>query len=233
MDKMWSYYKQKLIESADGKYKAFNDPIVNCEYPTLGVRTPIVKKLAASVDLADRDNVLDGFFKDDDLSYDTVLFAGCLAAKKGDYEKTRAYLTRMIPMFKSWAHVDCVVPCLRWADKDVFLTDFSYLLDCDGQYEVRTYIIFLFGCLTEERIDFVLKTLRSVEYGRYYVDMAAAWLLAECLVKFYDKTLKLFETPVFPVFVHNKAIQKARESFRISPDVKAYLNTLKIKRSAR
>lgn len=231
MGNEWSYYKQKLIESADAEYKAFNDPIVNCEYPTLGVRTPVIKKLASSVALADRDDVLDGFFADGEPTYDTVLFAGCLAAKKGDYEKTRCHLARIIPLFRSWAHVDCVVPCLRWVDKDGFLNDFSYLLDRDGQYETRTYIIFLFECLTDERVEFVLETLKTVRYGRYYVDMAAAWLLAECLVKFYDKTLKLFEAPVFPVFVHNKAIQKARESFRISPDVKAYLNTLKIKRS--
>ena len=157
------------------------------------------------------------------------MLCGIVCAGKGDYAQTRDYLKRIIPLFGSWAHPDCVIPSLNWVDKDEFLRDFAYLLDCNGQYEVRSYIIFLFDCLTADRIDFVINTLKAVRYGDYYVDMAAAWLLAECLVKFYDKTLPLFQTPVFPRFVHNKAIQKARESYRVSPESKAYLNSLKLK----
>lgn len=233
---MYETYEQckaALFAEIDEKYDKFNNPIVNCEgYPTRGVRTPVIKKLAKSVPLAVRDEVLNGFFADTDLTYETVLFAGVLAARKGEYySRTREYISRLVPLFRSWAHVDCVTPCLRWADKDALWHDFRYLLDCEGQYEKRFYIMIMFSCcLGDEYIDKILETLRyNVTYGQYYVDMAAAWLLAECLVKYYDKTLPLFTTQVFPKFVHNKAIQKARESFRISPDTKAYLNTLKVK----
>lgn len=232
---MYETYEQckaELLKNVDEKYDKFNNPIVNCEgYPTLGVRTPIIKKLAKSVPIAARDEVLSGFFADKDLSYDTVLFAGALAARKGDYDKSREYLSRLVPMFRSWAHVDCVTPCLDWADKQTVWNDFRYLLNRDGQYEKRFYVMIMFSCcLCDEYIDRILDTLRNnVTYGQYYVDMAAAWLLAECLVKYYDKTLPLFTNQTFPKFVHNKAIQKVRESFRVSPDTKAYLNTLKVK----
>ncbi|MDE7107935.1 MAG: DNA alkylation repair protein [Clostridiales bacterium] len=232
---MYETYEQckaELLKNVDRKYDDFNNPIVNCEgYPTLGIRTPIIKKLAKSVPINARDEVLNGFFADKDLSYDTVLFAGVLAARKGDYDKSREYLSRLVPMFRSWAHVDCVTPCLRWADKSALWDNFRYLLDCEGQYEKRFYVMIMFSCcLGDEYIDRILETLRyNVTYGQYYVDMAAAWLLAECLVKYYDKTLPLFTAQTFPKFVHNKAIQKARESFRVSPDTKAYLNTLKVK----
>lgn len=222
--------KAALFENIDEKYDAFNRPIVNSEYKTIGVRTPIVKKLAKSVPFECRDRVMSGFFSDAEPIYETVLFAGCLAARKGDYEITRTYLKRLIPMFGSWAHVDCVVPCLDWVDKDVFLRDFAYLLRSQRQYEVRTYVIFLFDCLQDDRIDFVLDTVKNLQFGEYYVDMAAAWLLAECLVKYYGKTIGFFQGVTFPDFVHNKALQKARESYRISPETKAYLNTLKRKR---
>lgn len=233
---MYETYEQvkvALFENIDEKYAEFNNPIANCEgYPTIGVRVPVIKKLAKSVPISARDNVLNGFFVDTDLTYETVLFAGVLAARKGEYySETREYLSRLIPLFRSWAHVDCVTPCLRWADKDALWNDFRYLLDCAGQYEKRFYIMIMFSCcLSDEYIDKILETLRyNVTYGQYYVDMAAAWLLAECLVKYYDKALPLFTEKVFPKFVHNKAIQKARESFRISPETQAYLNTLKIK----
>lgn len=221
-----------LFGNIDADYNNFNNKIVNCDYPTYGVRTPVIKKLAKAVPISARSKVLDGFFADKDLTYETVLFAGVLAARKGEYyTETREYLTRLVPIFRSWAHVDCVTPCLRWADKDALWNDFRYLLDCAGEYEKRFYIMIMFSCcLNDGYIDRILDTLRyNVTYGQYYVDMAAAWLLAECLVKYYDKALPLFVEQVFPKFVHNKAIQKARESYRISAEVKQYLNTLKVK----
>lgn len=221
-----------LFNNIDADYNQFNNPIVNCDYPTYGVRTPIIKKLAKAVPISARSIVLDGFFADKDLTYETVLFAGVLAARKGEYyAESRQYLMRLVPLLRSWAHVDCVTPCLRWADSNALWNDFRYLLDCAGEYEKRFYIMIMFSCcLNDEYIDKILDTLRhSVTYGQYYVDMAAAWLLAECLVKYYDKALPLFIQQVFPKFVHNKAIQKARESYRISAEVKQYLNSLKIK----
>lgn len=228
----YSDIKAALAANVDLKYKAFNDPIANCAYKTLGVRIPVIKKLAKSVPVSDRDGILNEFLADDDITFETVLFAGCLAARKGDYAETREYLARIIPLFGSWAHVDCVTPCLRWADERALCKDFEYLLNSDGEFEKRFYIMILMSCcLNDEYIDKILDTLRfKVEYGQYYVDMAAAWLLAECLVKYYDKTLPLFKTVTFPKFVHNKAIQKARESYRIEHETKAYLNTLKIGR---
>lgn len=228
----YSDIKAALAANVDLKYKAFNDPIANCAYKTLGVRIPVIKKLAKSVPISDRDGILNEFLADDDITFETVLFAGCLAARKGDYAETREYLARIIPLFGSWAHVDCVTPCLRWADDSALCKDFEYLLNSDGEFEKRFYIMILMSCcLNDEYIDKILDALRfKVDYGQYYVDMAAAWLLAECLVKYYDKTLPLFKTVTFPKFVHNKAIQKARESYRIEPETKAYLNTLKIGR---
>lgn len=229
---MYTTYEQlknALNENIDVKYNDFNNPIVNSEYRTLGVRTPVMRKIAKAVSLDHRDGIMESFFADEDKTYEAVLLAGLIAARKGEYPKTREYIKRLVPLFGSWAHTDCVIPSLDWTDRDAVLSDFRYLLDCDGQYEVRAYIIYMFDCLTAERIDFVLDTLKGVRYGQYYVDMAAAWLLAECLVKFYDKTVGLFQTHTFPKFVHNKAIQKARESYRISEEIKEYLKGLKIR----
>lgn len=224
--------KDILMNNADKDYDAFNSRIVKSEYPTVGVRTPVIKKLAKNTPIENREKILDEFMRDKDKTYELVLYAGCLAARKSaHYGQTRDYLSALVPLFGSWAHVDCVTPLLTWADRAALWRDFRYLLDADGQYQKRFYIMIMFSCcLNDEYVDSILDTLRrDVRYGQYYVDMASAWLLAECLIKYYDKTLPLFETREFPRFVHNKALQKARESFRIPPDIKEYLNTLKIK----
>lgn len=220
-----------LRQNADRAYNEFNSRIVNSDYETIGVRIPTIKKLVRSVALDCRDDILDGFFADKSKSFESVLFAGCLASRKNDYGKTREYLTRIVPLLGSWAHVDCITPCLRWIDADTLWNDFRYLLDGDGEYETRFYIMIMFSCsLDDSHIDDILETLRrDVVFGKYYIDMAAAWLLAECLVKYRDKTLPLFVSQVFPKFVHNKALQKARESHRVLKNDKAYFAMLKIK----
>lgn len=226
-------YGATADEKVDGSFYERHCRITNCASGTLGIRTPVIKRLAKLVTIERRDEVLRGFFESGDCEYEAKLFAGLLAARKGDYEKTRAYLKRLIPMFDSWAHSDVIVPCLRWTDADVFLRDFSYLLDSDGQYEVRTYIIYVMTrCLCDDGIDFALDLLfTKVRYGRYYVDMAAAWCIAEALVKHYGKALAMLKMKTLPPFVHNKAIQKARESFRITDGQKAELAALKIARA--
>jgi len=113
-------------------------------------------------------------------------------------------------------------------ETEKFLSDFDYLLRENNQYAVRFYIIFMMNnCITAERINIIEDKLKQINYGDYYVDMGAAWLLAEVLVKDYASGLKLLEKIDFPKFVHNKALQKARESFRISQEQKQYLKTLK------
>ena len=129
----------ELYGNIDEKYKAFNDPIAKSEYKTLGVRIPVIKKLAKSVPLNRRAEILTDFFAEKEHTFESVLFAGCLAARKGDYEQTREYLMRLIPLFGSWAHVDCVVPCLDWADSDALWKDFRYLTYRNGQYEKRMH----------------------------------------------------------------------------------------------
>ena len=231
MQKICTYEEllNALKSLADSKYDGFNNKIVNSVYPTIGVRTPDMRAVAKAVPTEYRDGVLAEFFAQKDYFYEIITVAGFIAARKGDYIKTREYLKKLIPLFGSWAHVDTVIPSLDWVDRHTLLNDFEYLLNRDGQYEVRSYVIMLLDCVTEDMIDFVLAKIPTIRTGEYYIDMGLAWLIAECLVKFYDKTLPLIERKTFPKFIHNKAIQKARESFRIDGDKKAYLNSLKVK----
>ena len=75
----------------------------------------------------------------------------------------------------------------------------------------------------------VFALAKSIASDEYYVNMALAWFWSFALIKRYEETLPIIESERLPEFVHNKAIQKARESYRISDERKQYLNTLKIK----
>lgn len=83
--------------------------------------------------------------------------------------------------------------------------------------------------LNEEFKEEHIARVAEVKLDDYYVRMMIAWYIATGLAKNYDDFIKVIENKIFDEFTHNKAIQKAVESYRVSDEHKAYLKTLKIK----
>ncbi len=73
-----------------------------------------------------------------------------------------------------------------------------------------------------------LKKVAAIRREDYYVKMMVAWYFATALAKQYDATLPFIQGRKLEPWTHNKAIQKAVESYRITPEQKAYLKTLKV-----
>ena len=82
--------------------------------------------------------------------------------------------------------------------------------------------------LEDDYIDFILKELSKIDSEKYYTNMAIAWCYAECFIKYYDRTLKFFESNKLKKFVRNKSIQKAIESYRLTNSQKEVLRKLKV-----
>jgi 3-methyladenine DNA glycosylase AlkD len=152
-------------------------------------------------------------------------------AKKMPLEEVFVRLERLIPLFDRWAHVDVIISDFKIFRKhqDEVFRRFEPLKNDPGEFTRRTFVILMMDFFIDaEHIDSTLEHLAEVPQGQYYVDMAIAWAISVALVKHYDRTEPLLRRPVFSRWVHNKAIQKARESFRITPEQKEYLNELKI-----
>ena len=223
---------EKLHALADSDYKAFNRKIVPTDYEMLGVRMPALKKLAKEVAASPHvGEYLDGAAFD---TYEHVLLYGLVLAnrKKIALDDLFRYLDPLIGRFDNWAHVDTLISAFKAFEKhpDEVLAHFLPLKTHEGEFTKRVFVILLMDFyLDDAHLESTLRHLTDVPQGQYYVDMAIAWALSVALVKFYDRTVPLLEQPTFTKFVHNKAIQKARESFRIAPETKEYLNDLKIK----
>lgn len=223
---------QRLAALADSDYKAFNQKIIPTRYEVLGVRMPALKKLGK--ELAADPQVFDYLDQAEQATYEQILLYGLVVGllKNASLDTVFHYLDPLIRKFDNWAHVDTIVSSPRLFKKypDEVVAHYLPLKTDAGEFTKRTFVILLMDYyLDETHIDTTLKHLTEVEQGQYYVDMAIAWAISVALVKFYDQTLPLLEQPVWSKFVHNKAIQKARESFRISPEKKIELNKLKIR----
>ena len=76
-----------------------------------------------------------------------------------------------------------------------------------------------------------LQWVTAIQSDEYYINMMIAWYLATALAKQYEATLPYLQAKTLAPFVQNKSIQKARESKRITPEIKEYLLTLKVQKS--
>ncbi|NDV79294.1 DNA alkylation repair protein [Dysgonomonas sp. 511] len=223
---------QSLQALKESNYKAFNEKLIPTNYEILGIRMPALKKLAKEIATGVD---VDSYLKNAEYTtYEHILLYGLVLGqlKKPELETVFNYLDPLILKFDNWAHVDTIVSSLKIFQKhpDEVLAHYLPLKTHEGEFTKRTFIILLMDYfMSETHIDMTLKHLPEIQQGQYYVDMAIAWAISVGLVKFYDKTIPLLEQQVFSKFVHNKAIQKARESYRITPEKKELLNGLKIK----
>ncbi|MBB4034254.1 3-methyladenine DNA glycosylase AlkD [Dysgonomonas hofstadii] len=223
---------QKFHIFTESDYKAFNEKLIPTNYEILGIRMPALKKLAKEIST---DPNVEAYLKNAEYTtYEHILLYGLVLGqlKKPSLEMIFHYLDPLILKFDNWAHVDTIISSLKVFQKypGEVLAHFLPLKTHEGEFTKRTFAILLMDYfMSKTYIDTTLKQLSEIPQGQYYVDMAIAWAISVGLIKFYDKTLVTLEQGMFSKFVHNKAIQKARESYRITPERKELLNSLKTK----
>ena len=138
-------------------------------------------------------------------------------------------LERFLPHIDNWATCDSGVPAVFKKHKNELLLHVYEWLDSDKPYTVRYGIGTLMRLYLDE--DFDIKyalDVAKIRSKEYYVNMMKAWYIATALAKQYDAVLPILKERLMDSWSHNKAIQKARESYRITPQQKEYLSTLKV-----
>lgn len=105
---------------------------------------------------------------------------------------------------------------------------FGKYLRSDKEFEIRFGVVMLLSYYVEEKyLERNFEFFDLIKNTDYYVQMAVAWAISVCLVKFYDKTVNYLEVANLDDFTYNKAIQKAIESYRITDEKKMELRKMK------
>ena len=244
---MYSEFRTKLTTLADENYRNFSMKSIPCKRPFLGVRIPEIRKLIKEIP---PEKYAD-FLEVSPVAIEEVLARGFLIARL-DYETMLKYFDSQVELLDNWCTVDTFVVALRKPVKNhetdflekkvkpllkskkefVLRTDLVCLLDFYVKPEYLE-LIFSYADKINSRI-LVEKSSDSNKSGspkpgesNYYVKMALAWLLAECFIKYPDKTYAYFTTAKLDKWTHNKAISKVCDSYRISSEVKSTLKSLR------
>lgn len=219
--------QKELFKLQDLKYKEFEAmliPNVNTDL-IIGIKAPALR--AFSKTIKDKDL----FLKSLPHKYleENTLHA-YIISNENDFEKCIKELDEFLPFIDNWATCDSLRPKVFKKNKEKILVYIKKWLKSSYVYEVRFAIEMLMVHFLD--VDFdeeYSKLVSKIKSDEYYINMMVSWYFATALSKQWESTVPYLESKKLSKWVHNKTIQKAVESFRITKSQKEYLKTLKIK----
>ena len=218
----------KLRSMADLEYLDFSKKIVNSSYELLGVRLPVLRKLAKELSKTD---AYDEFADKPKTFYEEVLLHGILAGlRKGTPKEHIRDAERFLSETDSWGQTDSAITGWKWIakDPDAYRDWMKNLLNDDREFYRRTGILISMRYYPgKEDTEETVKSFAKGGSDGYYVKMMMAWYLAERAVLYPEYVLEYLGKEIPDPWTANKAIQKIRESYRFSKEYKQMAEELK------
>lgn len=207
--------------SKGGESIEFEKRILNTNYECVAVPSKDIDRIVNTIYKGNFLSFIDLWINDNNAS---LVITGKLIARIKDFDVFKVYLKKYLSFVDSWAQTDCLKLKIKENDKQKYF-DFSQdLIKSSQTFERRMGIIILFKLIDDTYIDKILNICKDMNNeSEYYVNMAIAWLVAECFAKYRQKTLDLVKSKTLNQFVQNKAISKCNDSFRISEQDKNLL----------
>lgn len=212
-----------LISLKDDKYRDFNSKLITTKYKMLGIRMPVLRKIAADIFKGDYKNYLrvaeSNYFEE-------VMIKGFAIAKIKNIQELEQYFYSYIDLIDNWAINDSFCNSLKIVNKnkDYFMNVVTKLVNSSKEYYIRVGLIILLNFYVEEKyLPLIFNILDNITSDLYYVNMAEAWLICEAFTKYSNITLKYLDNNKLNKFTINKAISKIRDSYRVSNELKDYV----------
>lgn len=227
---MSSNIAEHLLSLQDVKYKEFNSKLIpNVDSDTIiGVRTPLLRTFAK--ELKGTEAAEQFLLTLPHQYYEENNLHAFLLEQIKDYETCVEAVEAFLPYIDNWGTCDSMSPKVFKKHLPELLERIRLWLTSDHTYTIRFGIGMLMKFYLDEHFQPEYPELvASVRSEEYYVNMMIAWYFATALAKQYETILPYIEEQRLDTWTHNKAIQKAIESYRITDEQKAYLRTLKKK----
>lgn len=222
--------REELFLMQDAQYRDFQAKLIPGKGPEkmIGVRTPQLRKYAKQLvneeDISSFLSDLPHKFFDEDQLHAFII------SEIKDYDSCVSEVDRFLPYIDNWATCDQLSPKVFKKHRDELLEQVMKWVASDLTYTKRFGIGMLMQHYLDDAFDPAFPELVSkIRSDEYYVNMMTAWYFATALAKQYDSIIPFIEDRRLDVWTHNKTIQKAVESYRITPEQKEYLKSLKIR----
>ena len=224
--------RKELFKLQDKKYQEFHKKLCPGTENIIGVRIPVLRNYAKQL-LKEHDFYL-LINKIGNMYYEEIVLQGMIIGqtKEKDFAKIKKLIQDFIPKIDNWAVCDVFCAGLKFTtkyEKEMWQLIQEYLKS-NKEFHLRFAIVMILDFyIKEEYLDKDLEIFNNIKSDKYYVQMAVAWAISICLIKYYDKTIEFLKSGNCKLdnFTYNKSLQKARESYRISNEQKEELQSMK------
>jgi len=217
---------EDLFKMQDLEYKSFHSKLIPTINPNtiVGVRVPLLRKYAKEIKNCATEFLCvlpHKYYEENNLH-------AFLISEITDFEICIEILNKFLPYVDNWATCDGIRPKCFKKNRKKLLKEIKKWIVSNHIYTVRFAVEMLMVHFLDDDFDAnYLAIVSKVRSEEYYVNMMVAWYFATALAKKWTETIVYIERKILPLWVHNKTIQKAIESYRITPVQKVYLKSLK------
>ena len=223
---------EQLIEYQDLKYRDFTSALIPGSRPVIGVRLPMLRKMAREIAKGDWQAFVE--MAPEEYFEEVQLKGFVIAYTKAPYEELLPFIENHIPKINDWSLCDSFCTSLKIVEKhrQEFLQFLLPYAKVDDEFKQRVVAVMLMDYyLTDDYIDQTLQILDELKNEKYYCKMAVAWAVATAWAKQRNKTYEYMQegNNTLDDWTYNKAIQKMLESYRVSEEDKQMLREMKRK----
>lgn len=217
-----------LFDISDIKYRDFHSNL-GVGDNVIGIRTPILKSIVNDICKGNYIEFLELLRED---YYEEITLYGLIVSNIKDFDNSIRYLNIYKNKINNWASCDLFCSSYKIVNKnkDYYWKYINDNISSNNLWIRRMCFVLIISYYIEDKyLDDIFMLCNKYNTSDYYVQMAVAWLISICFIKYRDKTMEYFKNNKLDDFTHNKAIQKIRESYRVDSKDKEYLNKLKRK----
>lgn len=222
-EQTYKTFISQLSKFQDENYLLFNKKLIFTNHKMLGIRTPLLKDISKSLKKTDIISFLD---VSKPTTYEEISIRGLVISYIKDYKTFLKYFNDYLKYIDNWATCDMAISSFKIIkkNKESFEEVIKSLLKSANEFEVRVGIIALMDYYIEkDKLKDLYSYLNNITHEAYYVHMGIAWMVSIMYIKYPIETEQYLKNNNLKDITHNKAIQKIRESTRVSQEQKDYL----------
>lgn len=222
--------KEQLLQMSEEEYRKFSSALIPNGEKMLGVRLPNLRKLAKSIAKADWRSYL---MSAEDTYFEEIMLQGMVIGYvETNIEERFHLIENFIPKIHNWSICDsfCIgLKCAKQYPKEVW--DFIHpYFSSRKEFEIRFAIVMALDFFVDEQhIDEIFLLLSKAKLEKYYAQMAAAWALSVCFVRFPDETMFFLRKGILDEFTYQKALSKIIESRQVTPAIRQLIRQMRRK----
>lgn len=219
--------REQLEEMAEEKYRIFTSALTPGKDNILGVRLPLLRKLAARIVKGNWRLYLE---QATDNSMEEVMLQGfVIGCCKADTEEKLLLAADFIPKIDCWSVCDSFCGSLKVSseNKERVWEFIQPYLESQKEYEIRFGVVMLLHYLQPEYAPHAFAHFDRIKQEGYYVKMAVAWVLSMYYVNLPDLTMEYLKRNELDDFTYNKALQKIMESLRVEKETRKMIKSMK------